>query len=125
MMNSDYESMSPFADKVLKADGSITTLDGVIIQSANEYWAEVYKQMSPKALKYLHSDGRIDENSGKGSDGIEDVLVNGSSVVSDKKAVINAIVGADDGLSVSVSTILIGNVIKNVEPTVRFLYTPT
>lgn len=37
------------------------------MSEGNDYWKKVYEQAEPKAVKYLHSNGTIDENPGSGS----------------------------------------------------------
>lgn len=43
--------------------------------SDKDYWKKVYEQAEPKAVKYLHADGTIDENSGSGGGGGDSVTL--------------------------------------------------
>ena len=65
----NYDNETPMNDKFLMADGSIRNANGQIIQSANEYWKQRYKQATPIPAKFLHADGTIDENIGGGGSG--------------------------------------------------------
>lgn len=61
-----YDNEIPMNDKFLMKDGSIKNANGQTIQSANEYWKQVYNQATPIPAKFLHADGTIDENIGGG-----------------------------------------------------------
>lgn len=62
----NYDNETPMNDKFLMADGSIRNANGQIVQGANEYWKQRYKQATPIPAKFLHADGTIDENIGGG-----------------------------------------------------------
>ena len=54
-----YEDTAPAADKVLHADGSVTTMAGEVILPADQNRAEEYAKMSPTAAKWLLPDGSV------------------------------------------------------------------
>jgi hypothetical protein len=66
----DYDDMSPIPDKLLRADGSVTTLAGEVILPADPDRAADYESRAPQAAKWLLPDGSlVSELPGGGSDG--------------------------------------------------------
>jgi len=55
----DYDSFSPKANKILNADGSVTTLTGEPVFGPDPGRAAMYEMMSPIANKLLNPDGSI------------------------------------------------------------------
>lgn len=54
-----YSSMLPSANKYLNSDGSITDLEGNVIEEASEEGAKLFKSMSPQVNKILNPDGSV------------------------------------------------------------------
>jgi hypothetical protein len=61
-----YESFAPYPDKWLQPDGSITTHDGTVVETASAEGAESYKSYTPIPNKVLLPDGSIGTFSGGG-----------------------------------------------------------
>jgi hypothetical protein len=59
LSNNEYPSFTPFPDKWLQPDGSITTHDGTIIEPPSDAGAEAYKSFSPLPNKTILPDGSI------------------------------------------------------------------
>jgi hypothetical protein len=55
----EYSSYTPFPDKWLQPDGSITTHDGTVVEAPSPEGAEAYKAFSPIPNKTLLPDGTI------------------------------------------------------------------
>ncbi len=67
---SKFEEIHPIVNKLLNADGSITTLDGSsVLVPANEEGARHFLQMHPTANKMLNEDGSISPLSMGGNGG--------------------------------------------------------
>ena len=60
-----YEDTAPAADKVLHADGSVTTMAGEVILPADQNRAEEYANRMAAADKWLKSDGSVIDMSGR------------------------------------------------------------
>ena len=50
----DYEASMPIANKILNADGSVTTFGGVVILPADATRASEYLSMMPLANKFFN-----------------------------------------------------------------------
>jgi hypothetical protein len=60
-----YEDLAPAVDKWLHADGSVTTLAGVVILPADSERAEEYASRAAHADKWLREDGSVVDSAGK------------------------------------------------------------
>ena len=55
-----FDSMAPIADKLLRSDGSVTSLDGSVIhKQANEAGAAQWARSAPIVDKLLREDGSV------------------------------------------------------------------
>ena len=54
-----YDNETPMNDKFLMVDGSIRNANGQIVQSANEYWKQRYKQATPIPAKFLRKTNKL------------------------------------------------------------------
>jgi hypothetical protein len=55
----DYNNYSPFANKILNPDGSVSTFDGSAVLPADAKRAEQYKNAAPIVNKVLNPDGGV------------------------------------------------------------------
>lgn len=54
-----YEDMAPIADKLLKPDGSVVTISGLMVLPADPERAKIYENRVPAAAKWILPDGTI------------------------------------------------------------------
>jgi len=59
------ENMAPIIDKILRADGSVTTMAGVILLPADPNRVIEFQSRAANADKFLHPDGSITDAAGR------------------------------------------------------------
>ena len=59
------DTMAPLIDKILHADGSVTTMSGELLLPADPHRAAEYQTRSAIADKRLHPDGSVTDGTGR------------------------------------------------------------
>jgi len=61
----NHDEMAPIIDKILHADGSVTTIAGAVLLPADPNRAKEFQSRAANVDKWLHPDGSVTDSAGR------------------------------------------------------------